>query len=82
MDREAFFTLTRKKDYIYLNIFFYALDCALKDLIKMKNHKNSSYINVTMKSDRLIACLFPNYLSHSPTPNKKFSSQTEDTAVL
>lgn len=62
MDCKAFFTF-RKKDYIYLNIFFYALDYALQeDLIKMKNHKNSSYINVTMKSDMLKSMSFPKLL--------------------
>lgn len=75
MDSTAFFILRRKKDCIYLDIFFYALDYALKeDLIKMKNHKNLSYINVTMNSDMLILCLFPNYLLYSIIPSKKFSS--------
>lgn len=83
MDSKAFFIFRRKKDCIYLNIFFYALEYALKeDLIKTKNHKNSSCINVTMNSDMLIPCLFPNYLSYSIIPSKKFSSSVQGTAVL
>lgn len=83
MDLRHSSPLEEKKDYIYLHISFYAPDYALQEvLIKMKNRKKSSSINVTRKSDTLIVCLFPSYLSYSPTPNKKFSSWTEDTAVL
>lgn len=74
MDFKASFIPRRTKDYIYLNTFFYALDYALQeDLIKVKSHKTPSYINVTMKSDILIICFLPNYLSYSPN---KFSSWT------